>query len=268
MAGPQALTVKIPLFQIEAFTQELFRGNPAAVCPLQAWLPVETLQAIAGENNLPETAFFVPNNDRYDIRWFSPTVEVELCGHATLAAAFVIFSYLEPSRKDITFQTLRAGVLRVEKRADKIALDFPTYLANPAPPHPALYKALGTAPKTLLYSNQYLAIYDNPDEIRALKPDMTALTRLDETVIVSAKGKDADFVSRFFAPSKGIPEDPVTGSAHCTLAPYWGERLGKSVLHARQLSPRGGQIDCELVSDRVVLLGDATCYLQGTIYFE
>lgn len=259
--------MRIPLYQIDAFADGPFTGNPAAVCPLDAWLPADTMQAIAAENNLSETAFFVPEGDFYRLRWFTPSVEVDLCGHATLASAFVVFSYLEPARDRVTFQTEKAGVLTVGRDGEALVLDFPSRPPLSCPMSDELAAALGKPPAMLLASRDYLAVYDREDEIAALTPDFAALAALDRfAVIVTAPGSDGiDFVSRFFAPAGGVPEDPVTGSAHCTLIPYWAKRLGKSRLKARQLSWRGGRLSCRLCGDRVTIAGRAVLYLEGTI---
>jgi PhzF family phenazine biosynthesis protein len=257
----------IPLYQIDAFADGPFTGNPAAVCPLDAWLPTETMQAIAAENNLSETAFFVPEGDFYRLRWFTPSVEVDLCGHATLASAFVVFRYLASERDRVTFQTEKAGTLTVGREDDALVLDFPARPALPCAMSEDVTTALGKPPTALFASRDYLAVYDRADEIAALSPDFAALAALDRFgVIVTAPGAEGiDFVSRFFAPSRGVPEDPVTGSAHCTLIPYWAARLGKSRLEARQLSRRGGRLSCGLHGNRVTIAGRAVLYLEGTI---
>jgi PhzF family phenazine biosynthesis protein len=259
--------MRIPLYQIDAFADGPFTGNPAAVCPLDAWLPDETMQAIAAENNLSETAFFVPEGDGYRLRWFTPSVEVDLCGHATLASAFVVFRYLAPGRDRVTFHTEQAGTLIVGRDGDALVLDFPARPPRSCAMSDAVAAALGKRPTALLAARDYLAVYAHADEIAALSPDFAALAALDRfAVIVTAPGSDGiDFVSRFFAPSRGVPEDPVTGSAHCTLIPYWAERLGKSRFEARQLSRRGGRLSCGLNGDRVTIAGRAVLYLEGTI---
>lgn len=257
--------MRIPIFQIDAFTGELFHGNPAAVCPLDRWLPDEVMQKIAAENNLSETAFFVPNTDGYQLRWFTPTTEVDLCGHATLASAYVIVHILKSDTRHIRFAS-NSGTLDVETDGDLIRLDFPADGPRPAPPL-RLELALGLNPQTALTSNiGYLLVPMSEPEVRALKPDMAALAQLNcKGVIVTATGQDCDFVSRFFAPRLGVPEDPVTGSAHCVLVPYWAARLGKHKLHARQLSPRGGELFCEMRGQRVWISGRAVQYMQGWI---
>ncbi len=257
--------VRIPMYQVDAFTSRAFAGNPAAICPLEAWLPDEQMQSIAAENNLANTAFFVPNGNGYHLRWFTPKVEVDLCGHATLASAFVILTSLQPSANSVRFET-KSGLLTVSRQDDLFSLDFPARPAAPCEVYPGLVPALGGDPETILAARDYLAIYRSEDEIRALKPDMDMLMGIDRFgVIVTAPGKQVDFVSRFFAPSRGVPEDPVTGSAHCTLIPYWSERLGKSRLRATQVSPRGGELWCENQGDRVTISGKAVRFFEGTI---
>jgi PhzF family phenazine biosynthesis protein len=257
--------LQIPIYQVDAFTSDLFRGNPAAVCPLQEWLPDDTLQAIALENNLSETAFFTRDGDGFKLRWFTPAVEVDLCGHATLASAFVIMSEIVRGSHEVRFQT-RSGELVVRREGDRYAMDFPARPPAECQPHPDLIRALGGNPERVLGARDYLVVYGSEAEVRSLKPDMARLAATDRfAVIVTAAGRDVDFVSRFFAPAKGVPEDPVTGSAHCTLIPYWAERLGKTELHALQVSPRGGELWCEHLGDRVRMSGNAVLYLSGTI---
>jgi predicted PhzF superfamily epimerase YddE/YHI9 len=259
--------MRLPLYQVDAFTDRLFAGNPAAICPLEAWLPDATMQSIAAENNLAETAFFVRNGGDYALRWFTPAVEVDLCGHATLASALVVFDFLEPQRESVNFHTRKAGTLTVSKRAGLLEMDFPARPPMPAEPPPGLLAVLGGAPREVQKARDHLVLYDSAAQIVALKPDLAALAKTEcWAVIVSAPGADGvDFVSRFFAPAQGVPEDPVTGSAHCTLTPYWAKRLGKTKLEARQLSPRGGTLHCTLNGDRVGIAGKAVLYLQGQI---
>lgn len=255
----------IQIYQVDAFTDRVFSGNPAAVCPLDAWPEDGWMQAVAAENNLSETAFLVGSGGRYGLRWFTPVTEVNLCGHATLASAFVIFYFLEPDASEIAFDT-RSGELRVRRDGARLHMDFPSQPPTPCPCPVELAQALGRRPRSVLRSSQYLAIFETEEEIRALAPDMEILKRLDLMgVIVSSPGSDADFVSRFFAPRVGVAEDPVTGSAHCVLAPYWAERLGKTTLLARQVSRRGGEIRCTLEGDRVGLSGQAVLFLRGEI---
>lgn len=258
--------MKLKLYQVDAFTNETFRGNPAAVCPLDNWLDDDVMQKIAAENNLSETAFFVKTGDSYALRWFTPAAEVDLCGHATLASAFVIFNFFGISLTEVNFTT-RSGLLTVKKDHDLLSMDFPSRPAASCRLPEILADALGAAPKSLFLSRDYLAVYEKEDIVAALNPDMGMLARVDNClgVIVTAPGRDVDFVSRFFAPRVGVPEDPVTGSSHCTLIPYWSSVLNKKVLHARQLSSRGGELFCEDTGDRVRIAGNAVIYLEGSI---
>jgi predicted PhzF superfamily epimerase YddE/YHI9 len=255
------------MYQVDAFTDSLFGGNPAAVCPLQAWLPDATMQAIAAENNLSETAFFVRDGGDYALRWFTPAVEVDLCGHATLAAGHVVLKFLEPQRDSVSFHTRKAGTLVVARRGDTLVMDFPAWPAAPCQAPAGLLAALGGTPREVLRARDHLVVYDSAAEIAALKPDLAALGKVDcWAAIVTAPGDNGiDFVSRFFAPAQGVPEDPVTGSAHCTLVPYWAKRLGKADLEARQLSRRGGALRCALNGERVSIGGKAVVYLEGQI---
>jgi len=258
--------MRVPLYQVDAFTDRLFGGNPAAVCPLEAWLPDATMQAIAAENNLAETAFFVRDGKDCLLRWFTPAVEVDLCGHATLAAAHIIFRFLEPGRTEVRFRTLKAGTLTVTRAGDRLVMDFPSRPAIPVPPPPGLVEALGGTPREILRARDHLIVYDSAAEVAALAPDLAALARVDcWAAIVTAPGTDVDFVSRFFAPAQGVAEDPATGSSHCTLVPYWAKRLGKNELEARQLSRRIGSLRGTLDGDRVRLAGGAVLYLEGQI---
>ena len=258
---------KLPIYQVDAFTDSLFGGNPAAVCPLEAWLPAKTMQAIAAENNLAETAFFVREGGDYALRWFTPTVEVDLCGHATLAAGLIVFRFIEPRRDSVSFRTMKAGTLAVSRRGEMLAMDFPARPAVPIAPPPDLVAALGGAPREVLRARDHLVVYGSAEEVAALDPDVAALAKVDcWAAIVTAPGEDGiDFVSRFFAPAQGVPEDPVTGSSHCTLVPYWAHRLGKTNLKARQLSRRSGALSCALDGDRVSIAGRAVLYLEGQI---
>jgi PhzF family phenazine biosynthesis protein len=257
--------MKIPIYQIDAFTSRVFGGNPAAVCPLESWLDDATLQAIAAENNLSETAFFVGRDGKYDIRWMTPAAEVDLCGHATLASGWVVLNRLETGRDEVEFGS-RSGPLKVVRERDLLALDFPARPPEPVGDARAVGEALGRAPRQLLAARDYLALYDTEEEVRALRPDMARVAALDRrAVIASAPGQSCDFVSRFFAPALGIPEDPVTGSSHCTLVPYWAARLGKGRLSARQVSSRGGELFCELRGARVRIAGRAVLFLEGRI---
>lgn len=257
--------MRIPLYQIDAFADEVFKGNPAAVCPLEGWLPDGIMQAIAAENNLSETAFFVFNGEAYDLRWFTPKAEVDLCGHATLATAFVIFEELHSPVSTLQFHTC-SGDLFVSREDDLLSMDFPAQPPEPCEPPEALLAGLGKKPVAILASVDYFAVYENEGVVRAISPDFTLLQQVGRRgVIVTAKGDTADFVSRFFAPSYGVPEDPVTGSAHCALVPYWAERLQKRRLHAHQVSERGGELFCEFRGDRVKIAGRAVKYLEGEI---
>jgi PhzF family phenazine biosynthesis protein len=260
--------MRLPLYQVDAFTDRLFGGNPAAVVPLEEWLPATTMQAIAAENNLAETAFFVREGADYALRWFTPTVEVELCGHATLASAHVIFGWLEPQRERVRFRTLQAGTLTVARSGDGLALDFPAYPPESCAIPAALPAVLGKHPAGMQRCGErYLAVFEHRDEVAELRPDLVALRgQCGGRLIVTAPGTDGvDFVSRFFAPGFGIDEDPVTGSAHCVLIPYWAKRLGKPRLEARQISSRGGALSCALAGDRVTIAGRCVLYLEGTI---
>lgn len=258
--------MEISLYQVDAFASTVFSGNPAAVCPLREWLPESLMQSVARENNLPETAFLVPEEDAYRIRWFTPETEVDLCGHATLASAHVIFSFLDTGRTRVSFRS-RSGSLMVSRLRDLLVMDFPSRPPRACEVPAELLPALGTEPQTVLCSEDYFVVFADEEEILALEPDMNELKGLGlRGVIVTAPGKDADFVSRFFAPGIGIPEDPVTGSAHCALVPYWAKRLRKKDLHARQVSRRGGELFCRDLGERVEMAGRAALYMRGTIF--
>ncbi len=257
--------MKLPLFQIDAFTDSVFAGNPAAVCPLEAWLSDGQMQAVAAENNLSETAFFVPKGEGFGLRWFTPTCEVDLCGHATLATGHLLLNRLEPTRPAVVFDT-RSGKLTVKRENDLLAMDFPAKPAAEVAPDAGLVEAVGGKPEKVLAADNYLVVYATAAEVRELTPRMADLMAFGPRgVIATAPGEDCDFVSRFFAPAHGIPEDPVTGSAHCTLTPYWSSRLGKADLHARQISRRGGELFCRDEGQRVRIAGRAVLYLEGTI---
>jgi len=257
--------MKLPLYQLDAFTTRLFGGNPAAVVLLDAWLPDAMLAAIAAENNLAETAFVIPRADVSPLRWFTPAIEVDLCGHATLAAADVLFRYRFPSLARLAFST-KSGELAVTREGALLKMDFPARPGKPVAVTDALADALGARPREAYLSRDLLAVFDSESELRALRPDFARIAALDVfAVIVSAPGDTVDFVSRFFAPGAGVPEDPVTGSAHCTLAPYWAARLGKMRLSAKQLSARGGDLLCELRGERVLIAGRVVEYLRGEI---
>jgi PhzF family phenazine biosynthesis protein len=263
--------MEIPIYQVDAFADRPFAGNPAAICPLESWLPEDVMQSIAAENNLSETAFFVPRGDDFDLRWFTPRAEVDLCGHATLGSAFVVLSRLEPGRESVTFHT-RSGALAVTRDGERLAMDFPARPPESGNVPEGLGAALETEPVETLGARDTLAVFDTAEEIRALTPDLDRIERLDcFAVCVTAPGTgdddDVDFVSRFFVPAQGIPEDPVTGSAHSTLVPYWAEKLGKNTLRARQVSSRGGELWCELRGDRVRIAGHAVLVMTGTLSF-
>ena len=258
--------MKIPIYQVDAFTDRPFSGNPAAVCPLEHWLPDGVLQGIAAENNLSETAYYISNADRYELRWFTPTVEVDLCGHATLAAAYVICEIRrECSAARLNFHC-RSGPLAVDKEGDRYILDFPSRPPKECETDIAVTGGLSAKPEQVLAARDYLCVFETEEQVRNLRPDMARLAAIDRfAVIATAPGRDCDFVSRFFAPAQGVPEDPVTGSAHCTLIPYWAQRLGKTSLFARQVSSRGGELWCEDCGDRVRIGGSAVMFLQGQI---
>lgn len=258
--------MKIRQYQVDAFAARVFAGNPAAVCPLDSWIDDDLLQSIAAENNLSETAFFVRTNAGFELRWFTPVAEVRLCGHATLATAHVLFEHLGHTQPVIRFETL-SGPLMVERKGASLIMDFPSTPPQPCVPPDALLDGLGRRPDAVLATEDYLAVFDSEDTVRNLTPDFAQLCALDlRGVIVTAPGKDVDFVSRFFAPKFGIPEDPVTGSAHCALAPYWSAKLGKALMRARQISKRGGDIQCELAGNRVKLEGQAVTFMQADIF--
>jgi PhzF family phenazine biosynthesis protein len=256
----------IPYYEVLAFTSRAFAGNPAGVCILNEWLPDHLMQSIAAENNLAETAFIIERAKYFDLRWMTPTIEMDLCGHATLAAAYVIFQYLGRRRDLVNFQS-PSGELTVERVEGRLILDFPSRPATPCGPLPALAKALGKPPRKVLKGRDYLAVFDRQEDVVAIAPKFEALARLDANgVVVTAPGDDCDFVSRYFAPRVGVPEDPVTGSVHCALIPYWSKQLGRKNLHARQLSRRGGELFCEDRGARVGIGGTAVSYLEGTIH--
>lgn len=256
---------RLPLYQIDAFADRPFSGNPAAVMPLSAWLPDEVMQAIAAENNLSETAFFVPEGDGYRLRWFMPIGEIDLCGHATLASAFVILTELRPELDQVRFDSM-SGPLRVTREGDRYCLDFPMREPKPVPCLEGLAEALGTEVLEAWHTRDFFVRLKDAATVRDLKPNLDALARFEPTsFVVTAPGSDCDFVSRCFAPREGIPEDPVTGSTHSVLIPYWAKRLGKQVLFARQLSKRGGELFCELRGDRVRIAGKAVKVLEGTL---
>jgi len=250
-------------FVVHSFTDTVFRGNPAGVCPLDEWLDDSLMQRIAAENQLSETAFFVRKEDHFELRWFTPTIEVDLCGHATLASAYVLFDHLGHEEDVVTFRT-QSGELTAWKDGDYLVMDFPSRPGEPIKAPEALITGLGRVPAEVYQARDCLAVFESEQEVRDLEPDFAALESLDCTgIIASAPGIDADFVSRFFAPLAGIPEDPVTGSAHSTLTPYWASRLGKKRLIAHQVSERGGVLNCTLRDDRVLIAGQAALYVKG-----
>lgn len=259
----------IKKYHIDAFTNELFAGNPAAVCPLKEWLPDRVMQNIAMENNLAETAFIVNEKEGLRIRWFTPTVEVDLCGHATLASAYVLFNYENYKGDTITFNS-RSGPLIVTKSVDTLTLNFPKDIYNEVKHLPVLAESLGANPlKTFRGKTDYMLIFENEDIIHKMKPDFKLLAKVNARgVIVTAKGKDVDFISRFFGPQSGGDEDPVTGSAHTTLTPYWSAELGQTKLNAIQASSRGGKLFCELKDDRVLISGKAKLFATGEIFLN
>ena len=255
----------IPYFHVDAFTGEGLLGNPAAVCPLPGWLPDAELQRMAAEHNLSETAYFVPEGDGYRLRWFTPAVEVDLCGHATVATAHVLFNHYGHAADVIEFAS-KSGPLRVHRRDDLIVLDFPSRPPVRCELPIELKEALPIQPLECWKARDYMVVYGSREDVAALQPDFAWMTKLAVVgIIATAPGRGEDFVSRFFAPRSGILEDPVTGSAHCTLVPHWAGLLGKTKLHARQISPRGGELFCELHGDRVHLGGRARTYSHGEI---
>lgn len=260
--------MQIPIYQVDAFASEVFRGNPAAVCPLEQWLPDDVLQDIAAENAVAETVFFLARPDGFAIRWFTPDLEMDLCGHATLAAAHVIARHLGYPAREICFHSA-SGLLRVEVGDTRLSLDFPARVAEPAAVPPVIVEAMGRAPLAVLKSRDYVLLYEDEDVIRNLRPQQAILDRINLDpggVVVTAPGREVDFVSRYFTPQATIFEDPVTGSAHCSLIPYWAERLGKTTLHARQLSRRGGDLWCRHLGERVSIAGEAVTYMEGVIH--
>jgi len=257
--------MKLSIYQIDAFAEKPFEGNPAAICPLEKWLPDNVMLSIAKENNLSETAFFVTTSNGFHIRWFTPSTEVDLCGHATLAAAYVIFHCFDYKNETIYFES-KSGILSVSKSASHLVMDFPAQPPIICDVPKEIEEALGVKPLECLRSEDYIVVLNNESEVLAAKPNLNILRNLDlRGVIITSKSNDFDFVSRFFGPKCGIDEDPVTGSAHTQLAPYWSKQLSKNILHAKQLSSRGGELYCEISSDRVIISGKAVKYLQGEI---
>ena len=256
---------EIPLFQVDAFTTRSFGGNPAAVCPLQSWLPDTVMQSIALENNLSETAFLVKRGDDYDLRWFTPAIEVDLCGHATLGSAYVVATHLDPAAERMVFHT-RSGALTVTRDGDLYTLDLPSWPSEQRPDDGTVAAALGSAPLEHWWGRKSMAVLADEAAVRAARPDLAKVADLPgDGLLITAPGDDCDFVSRYFAPHAGIPEDPVTGSAHCMLTPYWARRLDKARMTARQVSARLGELTVEDRGERVLVSGQVMPYLQGTI---
>jgi len=259
------LALKLRMFQVDAFADRVFEGNPAAVCPLEDWLDDSLLQAIAEENNLSETAFFVPVGEVYHLRWFTPAAEIDLCGHATLASAHVLFEHLGHAKEEVSFFT-RSGELKVARTQSGLRMDFPAAPLHPVEAPPALLAGLGVRPRQVLAAFDYVAVFESEAEVRALTPDFGKFQQLGlRGVVATAPGDEVDFVSRFFVPKLGINEDPVTGSAHCELAPYWSAQLGRQKLNARQVSKRGGSVGCVVEGERVLLFGRAVNYMVAEI---
>ncbi len=256
----------IPLYIVDAFTDKPFSGNPAAVCPLNEWRDDEILRSVAAENNLSETAFFVPDGDRFHLRWFTPEVEVPLCGHATLATSHVLFNHLNYSRDEIVFES-QSGELSVRRNDELLVMDFPVNRPTAIDMPDNLIVALAALPKEVHQSQDtYLVVYETEEDVLSISPNFTLLEQVDMPyIVVTAQGTKSDFVSRFFTPKVGVPEDPVTGSAHCTLIPYWADRLNKNSLHAYQVSKRGGELFCEYCGERVQIGGKAVTYAVGEI---
>jgi PhzF family phenazine biosynthesis protein len=264
--------MKFTIYQVDAFASKLFSGNPAAVIPLKKWIPEELMQNLAMENNLSETAFFAPAKNReadYEIRWFTPGLEVNLCGHATLASAFVVFEILKSKKKKVVFDS-KSGLLTVYQKKEMLKMDFPSWPPERISEYPeALLPSLGNPEITGVYQNrEYIVELMNEEAVKKCKPDFSLMKKVDKMVIITAPGKEVDFVSRFFAPTAGIDEDPVTGSAHSQLIPFWSEKLGKKKMQARQFSQRGGDISCEQKGDRVIIGGNCVLYMKGTIYID
>ena len=260
--------MKLEMYQVDAFSSELFAGNPAAVCPLPYWLDDKVIQAIAFENNLSETAFLVGSGASYEIRWFTPTTEVALCGHATLASGYVVSTFLCTSADKWCFSS-ESGQLMVFRKENRLCLDFPSRLGETIACPTILSDALGIEPSETFLAADHMVVLESEAAIRALAPDFDLISQLDSSgLIATAPGTDCDFVSRCFFPQLGVPEDPVTGSAHCTLAPYWAKRLGKESLHCRQISKRGGELWCETKGERVEISGHCALYLRGEIFIS
>ena len=260
--------MELNIYQIDSFTDTPFEGNPAAVIPLKTWLPDNIMQSIAEENNLSETAFFVPKNKGFHIRWFTPKTEVDLCGHATLAAAYVLFNIQGSNKERIEFES-KSGTLTVLQKDNWLVMDLPAQPPIPCDVPDEIVKAFDKVPIECLRSEDYIAVFETESDILSIKPDIAYLKKLDlRGVIITAKSRQYDFISRFFAPKYGIDEDPVTGSAHTQLTPYWAQKLGKTKMKAKQVSSRGGELVCELCNDRVLISGKAVKFLEGKIQFN
>ncbi|ANE52676.1 PhzF family phenazine biosynthesis protein [Flavisolibacter tropicus] len=262
--------MNLNIFQVDAFTESVFKGNPAAVIPLEHWLEDNLMQQIAMENNLSETVFFVKGEEGYHIRWFTPEYEIDLCGHATLAASYIIKNFIEPPIKEIQFTTQKVGQLKTYCNEGVYTLDFPARMPQACEVPEKLLSSLGVSNAVeVLKSRDYFVVLPNEDAVRNLQPDYTLMKELDTIgVIATAKGQSADVVSRCFYPGAGIPEDPVTGSAHCNIVPYWSEKLNTTELNCKQLSPRGGDLQCELNGDRVLLAGKCVLFMEGKVYLD
>lgn len=260
--------MRLTIYQADAFTDTIFKGNPAAICPLKEWLPDDIMLAIAAENNLAETAFYVPVDDSFEIRWFTPYTEVDLCGHATLASAFVLCNYEDYPENSINFYSPRSGSLPVTVLEDKFILNFPKDQFSEIELTQELRSATNQKPLAAFKGKtDYMLVFEKQEEIARMEPDLPLIAKLDARgLIVTAKGNDYDFVSRFFGPAVGVNEDPVTGSAHTTLTPYWAQQLNKTELKAFQLSKRGGELNCRLAGDRVELAGKVALYMKGEIF--
>lgn len=258
--------MKLAIFQVDAFSDKLFAGNPAAIVPLEKWINDDIMQNIAMENNLAETAFFVPKGNDFEIRWFTPALEINLCGHATLASAFVLFNFLGYKNNTITFHS-KSGPLMVSRDGDLLKMDFPSWKPERITEYPSeLLQSLGNPEIAGVYANrEYIVELMNEEAVRKCDPDFSLMKKVDKMVIITAPGKEVDFVSRFFAPTAGIDEDPVTGSAHSQLIPFWSYKLGKEVMQAKQLSKRGGDVYCEQKGERVIMGGKAVFYMKGNI---
>ncbi len=259
--------MQLPIFQVDAFTDRVFGGNPAAVCPLKNWLPDDMMQRIALENSVAETAFFIPMNDGFEIRWFTPEIEMDLCGHATLATAHVLAKHLNYSLPSIKFQS-KSGELKVTVENEYLTLNFPSRKPEPSDIPQIILDAIHEKPVEILKARDFVLVFESEEIIRGMKPNQSILNQINLDpggIIVTAPGNEVDFVSRFFTPQASIFEDPVTGSAHCSLIPYWSERLGKESMLALQVSPRVGKLFCKNLGERVLISGEAVTYLEGSI---